>query len=461
MIKRFILVSYIIILSTTSVLAEKENYLDLEEILNHDLDALIDKISDNFANAEKTGSNQPGQDIRELIDRGKTQLRSENWSEAEETFSTVTGLNPGSDDGWEGYLLSIRGSGDYNALLAASEQAAEQNSSSVSAWIYKGIALIGLNRSEDALSAFDQALSMDPSGSMSWYYKGIALNNLKRDDEAIPAFEKAIQIDPSYKAAHPDKEKVSRDSKEKTLDGIDIIDDSSEIIQTAESMPQKSIPTISRVSPDSYSDCWIARVSLTGRGFENVASVSLTKTGSQPISADYLNVLDTSNLDCHLPVTGKGVSQKPWGAGETWNVVITNKDGQSQTVANGFSIKPGDLIFDNSNNDTVSNNPDIRPQFKIDALKTKIRTIETYHWNEGRGSPPGTISLKHSDGTTYGPWNALAVSQGEVPNAYWRVNPDTDIKMGTYSIIDSNPETWSHNTGSNNAGFALVRGCRC
>ena len=75
-----------------------------------------------------------------------------------------------------------------------------------------------------------------------------------------------------------------------------------------------------------------------------------------------------------------------------------------------------------------------------------VTEIKTYHWNNGKGVPPGMISLKSSDGITYGPWQATGLpGQGDVVDAYWVVNPQVVIPAGTYTVIDSDPATWAKN----------------
>ena len=87
-----------------------------------------------------------------------------------------------------------------------------------------------------------------------------------------------------------------------------------------------------------------------------------------------------------------------------------------------------------------------------------ITYINTYHWNNGRGAAPGKISLKHEDGTVYGPWQAMGSDgAGNVKNAIWFVEPRAIVKPGTYTVVDSDPETWSHNAASKQCGFAHVR----
>lgn len=113
-------------------------------------------------------------------------------------------------------------------------------------------------------------------------------------------------------------------------------------------------------------------------------------------------------------------------------------------------------IFYNGNVGGVSNGPTNPTVFTIDNERL-ITSIMNYHYFNG-GALPGTISLQHSDGTVYGPWQTWGVvGQGGVVNAYWAFYPLVKIKPGTYTVIDSDPSTWSHNFESNYCGFTWMR----
>jgi hypothetical protein len=113
-------------------------------------------------------------------------------------------------------------------------------------------------------------------------------------------------------------------------------------------------------------------------------------------------------------------------------------------------------IFYNGNVAGVSNNPENPTVFTI-GNERLITSIMNYHYFNG-GALPGTISLRHSDGTVYGPWHTWGlVGQGGVVNAYWAFYPLVKIKPGTYTVIDSDPSTWSHNYESNYCGFTWIR----
>ena len=86
-----------------------------------------------------------------------------------------------------------------------------------------------------------------------------------------------------------------------------------------------------------------------------------------------------------------------------------------------------------------------------------VQSIQTYHWNNGRGQKPGTISIRSATGGTYGPWQTIGrPGQGGVRNAYWYVEPGVVLPVGTYELIDSNPRTWATNDAAGNKGFVRI-----
>ncbi|GHV12063.1 hypothetical protein FACS1894219_04290 [Clostridia bacterium] len=117
------------------------------------------------------------------------------------------------------------------------------------------------------------------------------------------------------------------------------------------------------------------------------------------------------------------------------------------------------IIFDNWNTGGVSSNPTAATTFTTSQSYT-LTFIDTYHYNNN-GTLAGTISLKDQNGITYGPWQTQGIGgQGGVANASWEYHFPTSVTIpaGTYTIIDSNPSTWSRNSSSGGSGFAQVRG---
>ncbi len=111
-------------------------------------------------------------------------------------------------------------------------------------------------------------------------------------------------------------------------------------------------------------------------------------------------------------------------------------------------------IWDISNGYLVYNGAGAPTKFTI-TRHWLITRIINYHWNDAKGVEPGWIALRADDGTMYGPW--WAVGQDGymgVRNANWLVTPNTVIPAGTYTVIDSDPMTWSQNELTESRGFS-------
>ncbi|MDD3889894.1 MAG: hypothetical protein PHR65_08225, partial [Syntrophomonadaceae bacterium] len=113
-------------------------------------------------------------------------------------------------------------------------------------------------------------------------------------------------------------------------------------------------------------------------------------------------------------------------------------------------------IADTTNIIAVYNGPTVPTTFSIDTPHL-VTEIHDYHWNNAQGATPGTIGLQDQNGKMYGPWQAVGTpGQGEVPNANWFVYPNIVIPAGTYTVIDSDPSTWSQNRESGGKGMGYV-----
>ncbi|MDO9325854.1 MAG: hypothetical protein Q7T80_12975 [Methanoregula sp.] len=131
-------------------------------------------------------------------------------------------------------------------------------------------------------------------------------------------------------------------------------------------------------------------------------------------------------------------------------------DGGTSSISSGSGTTAAPVQFGNLNSGAVSSNP-TQPTVLTFTTPVKIVSITNYHWNSGKGTAStGTITLKHSDGTVYGPWSTSGTSgQGGVPNANWVAAPQVTIKAGTYTVIDSDPSTWAQNTQSGHTGMTF------
>lgn len=144
-----------------------------------------------------------------------------------------------------------------------------------------------------------------------------------------------------------------------------------------------------------------------------------------------------------LYASGKAL---PGKAGKALSEAVSGKPSGAETIL---------LRVDSIS--AVTNGPTVPTTFTL-PTPAYITSIFTYHYfNHGTG--PGTIGLRSADGKTYGPWKARGTDgQGGVANANWFASPKTVIPAGTYTVVDSNPGTWSWAPDTNGQGIAIVKG---
>jgi hypothetical protein len=138
-----------------------------------------------------------------------------------------------------------------------------------------------------------------------------------------------------------------------------------------------------------------------------------------------------------------------------------DEDGTESKVLDGavaFPTAEEELIFERNSLWAVGNGPTSPTSFAIDREWT-VTEIKTYHWNYGKGKAPGMIGLQDERGMVLGTWPASGLSgSGGVPDAYWTARPDLTLSPGEYTILDSDPATWSQNGETAGEGIAWVYG---
>ena len=95
-------------------------------------------------------------------------------------------------------------------------------------------------------------------------------------------------------------------------------------------------PTVIKIIPNSgTSGSSVLIRNLTGTNFASGATVRLSRLGNPDLFASDVNTLDSRNLTCTLTLPA-GTSPG------SWDVTVTNSDGQSGTLSNGFNVNnPG------------------------------------------------------------------------------------------------------------------------
>jgi len=133
-------------------------------------------------------------------------------------------------------------------------------------------------------------------------------------------------------------------------------------------------------------------------------------------------------------------------------VTVDGKDATDPTVME-YEADEVVLIWKAGNDGGIEGGGGTPPEVIHDRVYY-VTEVTTYHAGWGPDAPPaGTISMKHEDGTVYGPWQAEVVNR-----AYWTAHPDIEMPAGTYTLIDSDPSTWAQNSASGGTGMGWANG---
>ena len=124
-------------------------------------------------------------------------------------------------------------------------------------------------------------------------------------------------------------------------------------------------------------------------------------------------------------------------------------------------LSGSEVIFSSFNSKSVKSGPSVKPAFTVGDRDVLVVSVRTYHWNRGKGSKPGTVSIYAADGTLIGTWDAEGQPGSGKKNVNWVIYPNVMLKAGKeYYIADSGEKTWSYNSTSGGTGFAEVRGVK-
>ena len=108
-------------------------------------------------------------------------------------------------------------------------------------------------------------------------------------------------------------------------------------------------------------------------------------------------------------------------------------------------------IFRNGNDSGVSNGG-TAATFNL-SRTTYITSLLSYHYNNGLGAAGGTVQIMKDDGVVFGPWKVEVINK-----VYWVAKPNVRLPPGRYRVIDSDPASWSQNSGSNGQGHIIIKG---
>lgn len=189
-------------------------------------------------------------------------------------------------------------------------------------------------------------------------------------------------------------------------------------------------PTVSAITPASGTNNGPVNITaLAGTNFRAGAVVRLTQTGQNDIVATAVAVVSATNITCTFDLTGK-VSGR-------WNVVVTNSDGQSGTLAAGFKVETPTVSVVrpvvssanpfNPSAGATSINYSLSKDSNIVIYVYNIRGERVWQYNAPAGSRGGSV------GDNSITWDGMTAYQAFVSSGVYFV--DVTTTDGGYKLL--------------------------
>jgi tetratricopeptide (TPR) repeat protein len=359
----------------------------------------------------KTGTNTVK--ANEAVKRGEALHAEKKYDAAIREFDTAIKLVPNNAEAYRLRGRSKRENGDLRGSLDDFNRALEIEPNNSRSFLGRGLTRDRMNDSQGALADYTHGIELEPNYPNGYSYRGYLKTQLKDFKGAIADYDMVVALEPNNRDAY-----LNRGfSKAHLGDCPGAVRDYNRVIE---------IDPNYALAYNNRGTCREKAGDLPGalQDYEKAAGLD----PSSEIFKNNLAKLKTKLAGTQTPVTTPTTKQPETEAVNVGNIYGVNN---APTAPTEFSVRTSYMLT----------------------------FIQTYHWNYGRGAQPGTIAVRKDDGTVFGPWRAgTKPGQGGVPNAYWEVTPNVVIPAGTYTIIDSDPSTWSQNAQSGGRGFAVVKG---
>jgi hypothetical protein len=117
----------------------------------------------------------------------------------------------------------------------------------------------------------------------------------------------------------------------KLINGFTVINSTATTQPTTTATTAPPAPTVSSITPSSgIKGTTVSISNLVGTGFQTGAVVNLSRSGNQNITASGV-MASPSQIICSIALPSDSATG-------TWNVMVTNLDGRSGTLSNGFTV---------------------------------------------------------------------------------------------------------------------------
>ncbi len=179
-------------------------------------------------------------------------------------------------------------------------------------------------------------------------------------------------------------------------------------------------PTVTGITPGKGNNNQIVSITdLAGSNFRSGATVKLVRASHPDINATDVHVVDSGKITCSINLNGMDVGD--------WDVVVTNTDGQSGSLENGFTIEyPNPVVTSITPNSGANDGP-----LQITAVKGNyFREDATVKLTKTGLAPIEATGVHVINATTL---NCTVDLAGRTTGQWDVVVTNTDGKTGTLS----------------------------
>ncbi|PIY49407.1 MAG: hypothetical protein COZ05_00470 [Armatimonadetes bacterium CG_4_10_14_3_um_filter_59_10] len=201
------------------------------------------------------------------------------------------------------------------------------------------------------------------------------------------------------------------------------------------------VPTVTGITPNSgINNGSIGITNVAGTNFRQGATVKLRKSGQNDIVAMNVALTSSSQIACTFDLTGKAVGP--------WDVVVTNPDGQSATLTDGFTIIVSTVHDIALTGFSASPNP-----VRRGGTITFSGTVK----NLGDVAESGvTFTLTSSGQILEGPISIPTLSSGQQVSGSIKVKVSRNLRPGEYLVTGQLSTVASETNTANNSQTVKV-----
>jgi hypothetical protein len=183
--------------------------------------------------------------------------------------------------------------------------------------------------------------------------------------------------------------------------------------------PSGKAPVIAKMSPVFSPKDMVVSATITGENFQNGATVKLYKAGSVPISGT-VSLVTAFSITCNFNLNGKSEG--------SYNLIVTNPDGQSDSVQAMFTIGEVSPIIAgvypvnaavNDKIPLIINGQNFRTEVKVSFSKNTTELVCDAPLSMESAQIHCTLDLSKSRGASAGDWTVTVINIRDGKKGTW------------------------------------------